>query len=177
MRVGLGFDIHRLTEGRPLVLAGVRIEWPRGLSGHSDGDCVLHALVDGLLGAIGAGDIGDHFPDTDPHWKDADSSRFLLHALALVHREGLLPRQVDVTIFAEEPRLGPKKQDMRERVAELLGLEADAVNVKAKTMEGLGPVGAGDAVAAQALVVVESAWPEGGPEPPRGMGNPEVWMA
>jgi len=165
MRIGLGFDIHRLVEGRPLVLGGLRLDWPLGLLGHSDGDCLLHALVDALTGAAGMGDIGDLFPDTDPQWKDAASSTFVEKALALVGERGLRPRQVDATVFAEEPRLGPLKATMAEKVATLMGLDPSAVTVKAKTMEGLGPVGAGEAIAAQVLVVLEEAPTEpGGPE-------------
>jgi len=177
MRMGLGFDMHRLAAGRPLVLGGLHMEWPKGLVGHSDGDCVLHALVDALLGAIAAGDIGDHFPDSDPQWKDADSSRFVRHALGLVHRRGLLPRQVDATVFAEEPRLGPRKREMAKLMAGLLGLEAGSVSVKATTMEGLGPIGAGQAIAAQVLVILEEALPPAGRERPPGMDLPEVRMA
>lgn len=155
MRIGLGFDIHRLVEGRPLILGGVRLPWPRGLLGHSDGDCLLHALVDALLGAAGAGDIGELFPDTDPRWAGAPSSIFVEKALSLLRERGLEPRQVDATVFAEEPKLGPRKAAIAERIAGLLGLETSAVTVKAKTMEGLGPIGSGDAVAAHVLVVLE----------------------
>jgi 2-C-methyl-D-erythritol 2,4-cyclodiphosphate synthase len=151
--MGLGFDIHRLRAGRPLVLGGVRLEWPRGLAGHSDGDCLLHALTDALLGAAGAGDIGDLFPDTDPQWKDAPSDMFVEGALTRVRARGLSPRQVDATVLAEEPRLGPRKREIAEHIAHLLGLPASAVSVKAKTLEGLGSVGAGEAIAAQVLVV------------------------
>ena len=157
MRIGLGFDIHRLVEGRPLVLGGVRLDWPLGLLGHSDGDCLLHALVDALLGAAGEGDIGDLFPDTDPEWKDAASSILVEKALALVGERRLHPCQVDATVFAEEPILGPLKATIAENVATLLGLGPSAVTVKAKTMEGLGPVGAGEAMAAHVLVVLEEA--------------------
>ncbi len=157
MRIGLGFDIHRLVEGQPLVLGGVRLDWPRGLLGHSDGDCLLHALVDALLGAAGIGDIGDLFPDTDPQWKDAASSILVEKALALVGERRLRPRQVDATVFAEEPKLGPLKATIAEKVAALLGLDASAVTVKAKTMAGVGPVGAGEAIAAPVLGVLEEA--------------------
>lgn len=161
MRIGLGFDVHRLVEGRPLILGGVRLDWPLGLLGHSDGDCLLHALVDALLGAAGIGDIGDLFPDTDPQWKDADSSIFVEKAVALARERGLRPGQVDATVLAEEPKLGPHKAAIAQRLAGLLGLSPKAVTVKAKTMEGLGPVGAGEAIAAHVLVVLEEAPTEG----------------
>jgi len=157
MRIGLGFDIHRLVEGRPLILGGVRLDWPRGLLGHSDGDCLLHALVDALLGAAGAGDIGELFPDTDPQWKDADSSIFVKKALTLVREQGLRPRQVDATVFAEQPKLGPQKAAIAQHIAGLLALDPSAVSVKAKTMEGLSPIGTGDAIAAHVLAVLDEA--------------------
>ena len=155
VRIGLGFDIHRLAEGRPLILGGVRLDWPRGLVGHSDGDCLLHALVDALLGAAGAGDIGELFPDTDPQWKDAPSTIFVERAVALVKERGLVPRQVDATILAEEPKLGARKAEMAASVAQLLDLPKSAVSVKAKTTEGLGSIGSGEAMAAQVLVILE----------------------
>ena len=165
MRIGLGFDVHRLVEGRPLLLGGVRLPWPRGLLGHSDGDCLLHALVDALLGAAGAGDIGELFPDTDPRWEGAPSSTFVEKALALLRERGLGPRQVDATVFAEEPKLGPHKAAIARRIAGLLGLGASVVAVKAKTLEGLGPIGAGEAIAAHVLVVLEERAPEAGRPP------------
>lgn len=174
MRIGLGFDIHRLAEGRPFILGGVRLDWPRGLVGHSDGDCLLHALVDALLGAAGAGDIGELFPDDDPQWKDAPSSIFVERALTLVKEHGLLPRQVDATILAEEPKLGPRKAEMAATIARLLKLPVAKVSVKAKTMEGLGSIGAGDAVAAQVLVVLEEAPAGAGGEGASSPGPPET---
>src|SRR3954453_21865633 len=133
MRVGIGHDTHRLIEGRPLILGGVRVEHPRGLAGHSDADVVLHAVTDALLGAAGLGDIGDLYPDTDPAWKDADSRLFLEETLARLNRTGWRVINIDVIIFAQEPRLGPIKAAIRARLAELLGVDADCVNVKAKT--------------------------------------------
>jgi 2-C-methyl-D-erythritol 2,4-cyclodiphosphate synthase len=155
MRVGIGHDTHRLAEGRPLILGGVRIDHPRGLVGHSDADVVLHALTDALLGAAGLGDIGDAYPDTDPVWKDADSARFLRETLSVLNREGWRVVNVDVIVFAQEPRLGPVKGAIRDRLAALLGVEPGAVNVKAKTGEEVGPVGRAEAISAEAVALIE----------------------
>src|SRR5258707_9897839 len=130
MRVGIGHDTHRLEPGRPLLLGGVRVEHPRGLAGHSDADVVLHAVTDALLGAAGLGDIGDAYPDTDPAYRDADSRFFLRETLARLNRAGYRVVNVDVTVFAQEPKLVPVKAVIRTSLAELLGLPADAVNVK-----------------------------------------------
>src|SRR5215470_14427061 len=129
MRVGIGHDTHRLEAGRALVLGGVRVEHTRGLVGHSDADVVLHALTDALLGAAGLGDIGDAYPDTDPRWKDADSKLFLTETLARLNQSGWKPVNLDVTIFAQEPKLGPVKAAIRDSLAQLLGLPANCVNV------------------------------------------------
>jgi len=153
-RVGLGFDVHRLVLGRRLVLAGVQVPHDRGPEAHSDGDVVLHAIADACLGAAGLGDLGEHFPDTDPAWKDADSGRILALALAKVKAAGWQPASTDVNLLLERPKLGGLKEKMRGRLAELLGLAPDAVGLKARTLEGLGPIGAGQAVAAQAVVVL-----------------------
>ena len=155
MRVGIGHDTHRLVEGRPLILAGVRIEHPRGLVGHSDADVVLHAVTDALLGAAGLGDIGDAYPDTDPRWKDADSKLFLRETLARLNQHGWRPVNVDVIVFAQEPKLGPLKCRLRLSLAELLGLDESAVNVKAKTGEGVGVIGRGEAMSCQAVVLID----------------------
>jgi 2-C-methyl-D-erythritol 2,4-cyclodiphosphate synthase len=155
IRVGIGHDTHRLVEGRPLLLGGVRVEHPRGLDGHSDADVVLHALTDALLGAAGLGDIGDIFPDTDDAWRDADSVFFLEGALGRLNQQGWRPVNVDVIVFAQEPKLGPIKAQLRERLAELLGLGADAVNVKAKTGEKVGHIGRAEAIACQVVVLIE----------------------
>jgi 2-C-methyl-D-erythritol 2,4-cyclodiphosphate synthase len=155
MRVGIGHDTHRLVEGRPLILAGVRIEHPRGLAGHSDADVVLHAVTDALLGAAGLGDIGDAYPDTDPRWKDADSKLFLRETLERLKKNGFRPVNVDVIIFAQEPKLGPLKSRMRLSLARLLELDESAVNVKAKTGEGVGVIGRGEAISCQAVVLVD----------------------
>jgi 2-C-methyl-D-erythritol 2,4-cyclodiphosphate synthase len=155
MRHGLGFDIHRLVQGRPFVLGGLTFEHPRGPSGHSDGDVLLHALVDALLGAAALGDIGDHFPDNDPKWKGTAGKVFVDKALALVAAKGLKPVQVDSTVFLELPKLGKRKPELAAALASLLGIPKDRACVKAKTMEGLGAIGAGEAIAAQVLVVLE----------------------
>jgi 2-C-methyl-D-erythritol 2,4-cyclodiphosphate synthase len=155
MRVGQGWDIHRLVEGRPLRLAGVEIPFERGLLGHSDGDVVLHAVADALLGAVAAGDLGMHFSDRDPQYAGADSALLLGRVCDLVEQGGQRVSNVDVTVLAERPRLAPHARAMRGRLAELLGLPVDAVSVKAKTTEGLGAVGRGEAIAAMAVVLVE----------------------
>src|SRR6516162_2077628 len=130
MRVGIGHDTHRLAEGRPLLLGGVRVEHGRGLVGHSDADVVLHAVTDALLGAAGLGDIGDAYPDTDPAYAGADSRRFLTETLTLLNRKGWRVVNIDVTVFAQEPKLGPVKAAIRASLAGLLGLDPGAVNVK-----------------------------------------------
>lgn len=155
MRVGIGHDTHRLAEGRPLILGGVAIESPRGLAGHSDADVVLHALTDALLGAAGLGDIGDAYPDTDAAYRDCDSAKFIIETLARLHREGWRPVNADVIIFAQEPKLGPVKAAIRRRLAVLLELPPDAVNVKAKTGEHVGSIGRGEAIACQAIVLID----------------------
>ena len=155
MRVGIGHDTHRLAEGRPLILGGVRVEHPRGLVGHSDADVVLHAVTDALLGAAGLGDIGDAYPDTDPAYQDADSRRFLRETLNRLNRDGWRVVNLDVIIFAQEPKLGPIKAAIRANLAELLGLDANAVNVKAKTGERVGPIGRAEAIACQAVALIE----------------------
>jgi 2-C-methyl-D-erythritol 2,4-cyclodiphosphate synthase len=157
MRVGIGHDTHRMAEGRPLVLGGVRVAHPRGLVGHSDADVVLHALTDALLGAAGLGDIGDAFPDTDPAFRDCDSSLFIHHTLGRLNLAGWRVVNVDVIIFAQEPKLGPQKGEIRRRLAELLGLTPEVVNVKAKTGEQVGHIGRAEAIACQAVVLIDRA--------------------
>ncbi len=154
IRIGIGFDIHRLAVGRRLVLGGVEIDSPLGFDAHSDGDVVLHAITDAILGAAAQGDIGEHFPDTDPTWQQADSSEFVRGALELAAEHGLTVGNVDVNIFAERPKLGPAKKAIRERIAELLCLSAERASVKARTMEQLGPIGQGQAIAAEAAVTL-----------------------
>jgi 2-C-methyl-D-erythritol 2,4-cyclodiphosphate synthase len=155
MRVGIGHDTHRLVEGRPLVLAGLKVDYPRGLAGHSDADVVLHAITDALLGAAGLGDIGDAYPDTDPRWQSADSTLFLRETLARLNQSGWRLVNVDVIIFAEAPKLGPLKLQMRHQLAKLLGIAETAVNVKAKTGEGVGSIGRGEAIGCQAVVLLD----------------------
>jgi 2-C-methyl-D-erythritol 2,4-cyclodiphosphate synthase len=153
-RVGIGTDIHRLAEGRKLMLGGVAVPHPLGLLGHSDGDVVLHAIIDALLGAAGMGDIGTLFPDTDPKWKDADTKGFLL-----IVKEKLMEKKwevinVDVTIHAEQPRLEPFRGQIKRVIAGLLGIDFNAVNIKAKTNNGLGEIGVGEAIGATAVTLL-----------------------
>jgi 2-C-methyl-D-erythritol 2,4-cyclodiphosphate synthase len=156
-RIGQGYDVHPFAAGRRLVLGGVEIPHPRGLAGHSDADAVLHAVTDALLGAIGAGDIGRLFSDRDPRHKDRPSREFVLETMALVRARGWRVGNVDVTIHAEEPRLAPHLDAMRDALATLLEIGADAANVKATRGEGLGPIGRAEAIAAQAVVLLEKA--------------------
>ena len=153
-RIGSGHDTHRLVEGRPLILCGVKIEYPLGLDGHSDGDVVLHAVTDALLGAAGLGDIGDAYPDTNPRWHNADSRIFIRETLTKVNRLGWHVVNADVTIFAQEPKLGPLKAAIRSSLAALLDLPEDRVNVKAKTGEEVGHIGRGEAIACHAVVLI-----------------------
>jgi 2-C-methyl-D-erythritol 2,4-cyclodiphosphate synthase len=153
-RVGSGHDTHRLAEGRPLILGGVRLDHPLGLDGHSDADVVLHAVTDAVLGALALGDIGDLFPDTDPRHKDADSGAFLRAAVERAAAAGWRVGNLDVTVFAERPKLGPAKAAIRESLAALLGVPADAVSVKAKTGERVGHIGRGEAIGCHAAVLM-----------------------
>ncbi len=153
-RIGIGTDIHRVVEGRKLMLGGVYIPYPAGLLGHSDGDVVLHAVVDALLGAAGMGDVGALFPDTDIQWKDADSKTFLYIVKEQLDNKQWEVVNVDLTIHAEAPKLGPLKGQIRRCIAGLLGMDFQAVNVKAKTNEGLGEIGAGEAMAATAIALL-----------------------
>jgi 2-C-methyl-D-erythritol 2,4-cyclodiphosphate synthase len=155
MRVGNGHDTHRLVEGRPLILGGVRLDHPRGLAGHSDADVVLHAVTDALLGAAGLGDIGDAFPDSDPANKDRDSRDFIRETMGRLNQGGWRIVNVDVTIFAQEPKLGPVKEKIRRNLAELLQLDPGSVNIKAKTGEHVGHIGRGEAIGCQAVVLIE----------------------
>lgn len=152
VRVGTGYDVHRLADGEELWLCGVRIAHHRGLAGHSDADVAIHALVDALLGAISAGDIGQHFPPSDPQWKGASSDRFLAHAGQLVAQAGYALGNADVTIICEAPKIGPHRDAMRARLAEILGVDTSAISVKATTTERLGFTGRGEGIAAQAAV-------------------------
>jgi len=154
LRVGYGYDIHRVAPGRALFLGGVEIDSAVGLEGHSDADVLLHALTDALLGAAGRGDIGEHFPDTDPRWEGASSADLLGRVVEVVRADGFALVNADLTVVAEAPRLGPLKARIRGRVAEILGVTADRVNVKAKTQEGLDAVGEGRAMEAHAVVLI-----------------------
>ena len=155
MRVGIGHDTHRLGADRPLILGGLRIEHPSGLVGHSDADVVLHALTDALLGAAGLGDIGDAYPDTDPQYQDCDSMLFVRETLERLNQNGYRVVNVDVTIFAERPKLGPKKAEIRNHLAGMLGLDEGAVNVKAKTGEQVGAIGRGEAIGCQVAALID----------------------
>jgi 2-C-methyl-D-erythritol 2,4-cyclodiphosphate synthase len=154
-RVGLGHDTHRLVAGRKLVLGGVAVDFDRGPVGHSDADVVLHALIDALLGAAGLGDIGEWFPNTDERWAGADSSEFLAAVSDRLRTEHWRIVNADCTIFAEQPKLTPHKPHIRRRLAELLGISVESVNVKAKSGEQVGPVGRGEAIAADAIVLLQ----------------------
>jgi 2-C-methyl-D-erythritol 2,4-cyclodiphosphate synthase len=153
-RVGIGTDIHRMVEGRRLMLGGVYIPFPAGLLGHSDGDVALHAVIDALLGAAGLADIGTLFPDTDPQWKDADSKVFLYSVKEQLEKKQWEVVNVDLTIHAEAPKLGPLKGQIKRCIAGLLDIDFGAVNVKAKTNEGLGEIGTGEAMAATAVALL-----------------------
>jgi 2-C-methyl-D-erythritol 2,4-cyclodiphosphate synthase len=151
---GIGYDCHRLITGRPLIIGGVRIEHDRGLEGHSDADVLSHAIIDALLGAAALGDIGEHFPDTDPHYKDADSLVLLRVTVERLREAGCLPMHVDATVVMERPKLGPAKAEIRTRLAEALSLEPGHVNVKATRGEGMGFIGREEGVAALAIATV-----------------------
>jgi 2-C-methyl-D-erythritol 2,4-cyclodiphosphate synthase len=153
--VGIGHDTHRLAEGRALILGGVRIDHPRGLVGHSDADVVLHTVADALLGAAGLGDIGELYPDTDPQWRGLDSARLLTEVVDLLEREGWRTVNCDLVIHAQEPKLGPHKPAIRENLARLLHVDLNAVNVKAKTGELVGPIGRAEAIACEAVVLID----------------------
>ena len=154
IRIGMGFDVHRLVEGEELWLGGIRLDHSKGLSGHSDADVALHAIVDALLGAVANGDIGSHFPPSDPRWKGASSDRFLEHAAKLVREAGYGVGNVDLTIICEAPKIGPHRDAMRTRIADLLGVDIALVSVKATTTERLGLTGRGEGIAAQAIATV-----------------------
>ena len=153
-RVGHGFDTHRLVSGRPLLLGGIVVPYDRGLEGHSDGDCVLHAVCDALLGAAAAGDMGQHFPSSDPRWKGASSRLFLEEVSRLLRDRGFVVENVDVTVVAQAPALAPHLGKMRETLVSLLGLSQEAVSVKAKSTDGLGAIGRGEGIAAQAVALL-----------------------
>lgn len=155
IRIGTGFDVHRLVEGRKLILGGVEIPHHLGLDGHSDADVLLHAISDALLGALALGDIGKHFPDTDPEYKNADSRELLRKVVALISENGYGAVNIDATIVAQKPKLAPYIKDMRGNIAKDTNLDIEAVNVKATTSEGLGFEGKEQGVSAQAVVLVQ----------------------
>lgn len=154
IRIGEGWDVHQLVEGRPLILGGIQVPHPKGLLGHSDADALLHAITDALFGAAGLGDIGRHFPDTDARFKGADSGVLLAEAAARVRAQGWRVANLDSTIIAQAPKMAPHIPAMRARIATLLGLDETQVNVKAKTAEKLGPVGEGLSIEARAVVLL-----------------------
>lgn len=154
IKIGIGFDVHALVEGRPLVLGGITVPFEKGLKGHSDGDALLHAIADAMLGACALGDIGQHFPDTDPKFKDADSADLLASVVKLVSKKGFKPMNVDANVIAQRPKLTPHIEAMRARISEILGIPTDDVSVKARTAEGMGEIGEGRAIAVQAAVLV-----------------------
>ena len=155
MRVGIGYDIHRLVEDRKLLLGGVEIPYFKGLLGYSDGDVVMHAIADALLGALSMGDIGQHFPNTDPEYKDISSSLILTKVVSMVAEKRFVINNVDTMILAEEPKIYPFRTKMVEAIAGVLGIEKDRINIKATTNEGVGSLGKGDAIAAYAVATLE----------------------
>lgn len=156
MRVGIGYDVHKLTAGRKLILGGVDIPYEKGLLGHSDADVLLHAIMDALLGAAALGDIGKHFPDTEPQYKGISSMLLLEKTGALLEKEGFLVENVDATIIAQAPKMSPHIETMRENIAKALGVKVSQVNVKATTEEGLGFTGTGEGISAQAVCMLTS---------------------
>ncbi len=154
-RAGIGYDLHRLAEGRKLILGGVEVPFEKGPVGHSDGDVLSHAICDALLGAAGLGDIGTHFPDTDPKWKGASSLLFLEHVRKLLAERSLRIGHMDAVVIAERPKLGPHFPAMRQALAKALGVEPARINLKAKTHEGIGEIGRSEAIAAQAIATLE----------------------
>jgi 2-C-methyl-D-erythritol 2,4-cyclodiphosphate synthase len=155
MRVGMGYDVHRLTAGRKLILGGVEIPYGKGLLGHSDADVLVHAVMDALLGAAALGDIGKHFPDTDPEYEGVSSIRLLEHVGRLLDEKGYVIENIDATIVAQRPKMRPYIEQMRENIATALRIETDQVNVKATTEEGLGFTGTGEGISSQAVCAVE----------------------
>ena len=156
VRMGMGFDVHRLVSGEAFWLGGIQVEHDKGLAGHSDADVALHAIVDALLGAIANGDIGSHFPPSEPQWKGASSDRFVSHVAKLVGEAGYRVGNIDLTIICEAPKIGPHRKAMRARIADLLGVDIAAISVKATTTERLGFTGRGEGIAAQAIATVLS---------------------
>ncbi|SDN76993.1 2-C-methyl-D-erythritol 2,4-cyclodiphosphate synthase [Bacillus sp. OK048] len=154
-RIGQGFDVHQLVEGRPLIIGGITIPYEKGLLGHSDADVLLHTIADACLGAIGEGDIGRHFPDTDPEFKDADSAKLLEHVWQIVKDKGYELVNADCTVIAQKPKMAPYIEQMKERIAQLLDAELEQINVKATTTEKLGFTGRGEGIASQVAVLLK----------------------
>ena len=155
VRCGIGYDLHRLEAGRKLIIGGLHLPFDKGPAGHSDGDVVAHALCDALLGAAGLGDIGTHFPDTDPKWKNADSMQFLEHAARLLDEKEFSIEHVDAVVILEKPKLGPHFPQMREKLAKALSVTSDRIHLKAKTNEGVDAIGRGEAIAAWVVATIE----------------------
>lgn len=155
MRIGMGYDVHRLTEGRKLILGGVEIPYEKGLLGHSDADVLIHAVMDALLGAAALGDIGKHFPDTDEKYRGISSMVLLRRVAKLLEKKCLVIENIDATVIAQRPKLLPYMEQMRSNIAEALGLETDQVNIKATTEEGLGFTGSGEGISAQAVCLLQ----------------------
>jgi len=154
MRIGIGYDSHRLVEGRKLIIGGVNIPFEKGLSGHSDADVLCHAIIDSVIGALGIGDIGNHFPDTDPKWKDASSIELLKHIISLTHMNGYEVSWLDSIIIAEKPRLTSYMEAMKKAISEA-GIPSGSINIKGKTNEGMGFIGRGEGIAAQAVCLLK----------------------
>ena len=154
MRVGMGYDVHKLTEGRKLILGGVDIPWEKGLLGHSDADVLIHAVMDALLGAAALGDIGKHFPDTDPTYKGISSIKLLVHVAGLLRENGYEVGNIDATVIAQKPKMAPHIPQMRRNMAEALGISESKLNIKATTEEGLGFTGRGEGIASQAICLL-----------------------
>lgn len=154
MRVGMGYDVHKLTENRDLILGGVKIPWEKGLLGHSDADVLLHAVMDALLGAAALGDIGKHFPDTDPKYKGFSSVKLLIHVAELLKEHGYEIGNIDATIIAQKPKMAPHIPQMRKNMADALGILESKINIKATTEEGLGFTGTGEGISSQAICLL-----------------------
>ncbi len=155
MRCGIGYDLHRLEAGRKLIIGGLHVPFDKGPAGHSDGDVVAHALCDALFGAAGLGDIGTHFPDTDPKWKNADSMQFLEYAARLLDEKDSSIEHIDAVVILEKPKLGPHFPRMREKLAKVLAVTSDRIHLKAKTNEGVDAIGRGEAIAAWVVATIE----------------------
>jgi len=155
MRIGIGYDVHRLVTGRKLVLGGVVIPFEKGLLGHSDADVLVHAVCDALLGAAGLGDIGQHFPDSDPRFKDISSMKLLAETHAMVRQNGFTTGNIDTTIFAEAPKIGPYRKLMQEKLAATVEVKPGCINIKATTTEGLGIIGKGEGIGAMSVVLLK----------------------